>query len=64
MGFYNSSLPYPMFLQVTQFVNRLFESRNDLSTFKNHIQDFLVHSKEFYAQDLYAEEAVAQRERE
>ncbi|MQM04066.1 hypothetical protein Taro_036862 [Colocasia esculenta] len=53
--------------QVTQFVNGLFESRNDLPTFKNHIRDFLVQSKEFSAQDnkdLYAEEAAAQRERE
>ncbi|KAL5972673.1 hypothetical protein ACLOJK_039478 [Asimina triloba] len=54
-------------LQVTQFVNGLFEFRNDLSTFKNHIRDFLVQSKEFSAQDnkdLYAEEVAAQRERE
>lgn len=36
--------------QVTQFVNGLFESRNDLSTFKDHIRDFLVQSKEFSAQ--------------
>ncbi|KAE8687335.1 hypothetical protein F3Y22_tig00111022pilonHSYRG00528 [Hibiscus syriacus] len=53
--------------EVTQFVNGLFESRNDLSTFKNHIRDFLVQSKEFSAQDnkdLYAEEAAVQREKE
>ncbi|KAJ9546187.1 hypothetical protein OSB04_025894 [Centaurea solstitialis] len=52
---------------VTKFVNGLFESRMDLSTFKNHIRDFLVQSKEFSAQDnkdLYAEEAAAQKERE
>ncbi|KAL5550328.1 hypothetical protein UlMin_000504 [Ulmus minor] len=48
-----------MFLQVTQFVNGLFESRNDLSTFKNHIRDFHVQAKEFFAQ-----EATAQKERE
>lgn len=36
--------------QVTQFVNGLFESRTDLSVFKNHIRDFLVQSKEFSAQ--------------
>ncbi|KAF5947424.1 hypothetical protein HYC85_013381 [Camellia sinensis] len=60
--------PYPnnaMF--VAQFVSGLFESRNDLSTFKDHIRDFLVQSKEFSAQDnkdLYAEEAAAQKERE
>lgn len=36
--------------QVTQFVNGLFESRADLSVFKNHIRDFLVQSKEFSAQ--------------
>ncbi|CAI9295561.1 unnamed protein product [Lactuca saligna] len=54
--------------EVTRFVNEgLFESKNDLSTFKNHIRDFLVQSKEFSAQDnkdLYAEEAAAQKERE
>jgi exportin-1 len=31
-------------------VDGLFESRNDLSSFKNHIRDFLVQSKEFSAQ--------------
>jgi len=36
--------------QVTQFVNGLFESKNNLSIFKNHIRDFLVQSKEFSAQ--------------
>ncbi|KAL7584746.1 protein EXPORTIN 1A [Lactuca sativa] len=53
--------------EVAKFVNGLFESRSDLSTFKNHIRDFLVQSKEFSAQDnkdLYAEEAAAQKERE
>ena len=38
------------YFQVTKFVNGLFESRADLSTFKNHIRDFLVQSKEFSAQ--------------
>ncbi|XP_059667384.1 protein EXPORTIN 1A isoform X2 [Cornus florida] len=63
----SSSFPNMTAVEVTQFVNGLFESRNDLSTFKNHIRDFLVQSKEFSAQDnkdLYAEEAAAQRERE
>ncbi|KAK1441519.1 hypothetical protein QVD17_07482 [Tagetes erecta] len=53
--------------EVTKFVNGLFESRADLSTFKNNIRDFLVQSKEFSAQDnmdLYAEEAAALKERE
>ncbi|GFY83939.1 exportin 1A [Actinidia rufa] len=62
-----TSFPNMTATEVTQFVNGLFESRNDLSTFKNHIRDFLVQSKEFSAQDnkdLYAEEAAAQRERE
>ncbi|XP_077221568.1 protein EXPORTIN 1A-like isoform X1 [Tasmannia lanceolata] len=62
-----TSFPNMTTAEVTQFVNVLFESRNDLSTFKNHIRDFLVQSKEFSAQDnkdLYAEEAAAQRERE
>ncbi|XP_044478022.1 protein EXPORTIN 1A-like [Mangifera indica] len=62
-----TSFPNMTASEVTQFVNGLFESRNDLSTFKNHIRDFLVQSKEFSAQDnkdLYAEEAAAQQERE
>lgn len=62
-----SSFPNMTTAEVTQFVTGLFESTNDLSTFKNHIRDFLVQSKEFSAQDnkdLYAEEAAAQRERE
>ncbi|XP_057450161.1 protein EXPORTIN 1A-like [Lotus japonicus] len=63
----STSFPNMTAAEVTQFVNGLFESTNDLSTFKNHIRDFLVQSKEFSAQDnkdLYAEEAAAQRERE
>ncbi|XP_057540823.1 protein EXPORTIN 1A isoform X3 [Amaranthus tricolor] len=63
----STSFPNMTPAEVTQFVNGLFESTNDLSTFKNHIRDFLVQSKEFSAQDnkdLYAEEAAAQRERE
>ncbi|CAL5367912.1 unnamed protein product [Camellia sinensis] len=62
-----TSFPNMTTTEVTQFVSGLVESRNDLSTFKNHIRDFLVQSKEFSAQDnkdLYAEEAAAQRERE
>lgn len=35
---------------MTQFVSGLFESTNDLPTFKNHIRDFLVQSKEFSSQ--------------
>ncbi|XP_010549821.1 PREDICTED: protein EXPORTIN 1A [Tarenaya hassleriana] len=63
----STSFPNMTAAEVTQFVNGLFESRNDVSTFKNTIRDFLVQSKEFSAQDnkdLYAEEAAAQRERE
>ncbi|KAF5442383.1 hypothetical protein F2P56_035046 [Juglans regia] len=63
----STSFPNMTAAEVTQFVNGLFESRNELSSFKNHIRDFLVQSKEFSAQDnkdLYAEEAAAQRERE
>uniref|UniRef100_A0A6N2M7Y3 Exportin-1 C-terminal domain-containing protein n=1 Tax=Salix viminalis TaxID=40686 RepID=A0A6N2M7Y3_SALVM len=41
---------YTIKLLVTQFVNGLFESRTNLSIFKNHIRDFLVQSKEFSAQ--------------
>ncbi|KAI5657416.1 hypothetical protein M9H77_26209 [Catharanthus roseus] len=63
----STSFPNMTTTEVTQFVNGLFESRADLPTFKNHIRDFLVQSKEFSAQDnkdLYAEEAALQRERE
>ncbi|ESW03526.1 hypothetical protein PHAVU_011G020900 [Phaseolus vulgaris] len=63
----STSFPNMTASEVTQFVNGLFESTNDQSTFKNHIRDFLIQSKEFSAQDnkdLYAEEAAAQRERE
>ncbi|GMI88753.1 EXPORTIN 1, ARABIDOPSIS THALIANA EXPORTIN 1, exportin 1A, HEAT-INTOLERANT 2 [Hibiscus trionum] len=63
----STSFPNMTSAEVTQFVNGLFESRNDLSTFKSHIRDFLVQSKEFSAQDnkdLYAEEAAVQREKE
>nr|CAD1832101.1 unnamed protein product [Ananas comosus var. bracteatus] len=62
-----SSFPNMTVAEITQFVDGLLESRNELPTFKNHIRDFLVQSKEFSAQDnkdLYAEEAAAQRERE
>ncbi|KNA06335.1 hypothetical protein SOVF_182050 isoform B [Spinacia oleracea] len=63
----STSFPNMTPAEVTQFVNGLFESTSELPTFKNHIRDFLVQSKEFSAQDnkdLYAEEAAAQRERE
>ncbi|KAL3837970.1 hypothetical protein ACJIZ3_022561 [Penstemon smallii] len=63
----SSSFPNMTTAEVTQFVTGLFESRDDLASFKNHIRDFLVQSKEFSAQDnkdLYAEEAAAQREME
>ncbi|KAK7308886.1 hypothetical protein RJT34_05201 [Clitoria ternatea] len=63
----STSFPNMTAAEVTQFVNGLFTSTNDLSTFKTHIRDFLVQSKEFSAQDnkdLYAEEAAAQKERE
>ncbi|XP_042428543.1 protein EXPORTIN 1A-like [Zingiber officinale] len=60
-----SSFPNMNAAEIKQFVGVLFESKSDLPTFKNHIRDFLVQSKEFSAQDnkdLYAEEAAAQRE--
>ncbi|KAG2375540.1 Protein EXPORTIN [Vigna angularis] len=63
----STSFPNMTASEVTQFVNGLFESTNDLAIFKTHIRDFLVQSKEFSAQDnkdLYAEEAAAQRHRE
>ncbi|KAG6429419.1 hypothetical protein SASPL_107470 [Salvia splendens] len=63
----SSSFPNMTATEVTQFVNGLFESKGDISSFKDHIRDFLVQSKEFSAQDnkdLYAEEAAAKREKE
>ncbi|KAL8160536.1 hypothetical protein V2J09_002073 [Rumex salicifolius] len=63
----SSSFPNMTTAEVTQFVNGLFESTGDLATFKNHIRDFLVQSKEFSAQDnkdLYAEEAAIQQQRD
>ncbi|KAG7623826.1 Importin-beta N-terminal domain [Arabidopsis thaliana x Arabidopsis arenosa] len=63
----SSSFPNMTTTEVTQFVNGLYESRNDVGRFKDNIRDFLIQSKEFSAQDnkdLYAEEAAAQMERE
>ncbi|KAL6508225.1 Exportin-1 [Orobanche hederae] len=63
----STSFPNMTATEVTQFVNGLFESRTNDASFKNHIRDFLVQSKEFSAQDnkdLYAEEAALQREKE
>ncbi|KAB2596947.1 exportin-1-like [Pyrus ussuriensis x Pyrus communis] len=63
----STSFPNMTGAEVAQFVNGLFESTADIPTFKNHIRDFLVQSKEFSAQDnkdLYAEEAAAQREKD
>ncbi|KAM3318667.1 hypothetical protein ACQJBY_036059 [Aegilops geniculata] len=62
-----SSFPNMTAAEVTKFVDGLLGSRHDLPSFKNHIRDFLVQSKEFSAQDnkdLYAEEAAVQREKE
>ncbi|CAN6308416.1 unnamed protein product [Urochloa humidicola] len=62
-----TSFPNMTATEVTKFVDGLLSSKHDLPSFKNHIRDFLVQSKEFSAQDnkdLYAEEAAAQRERE
>eukprot|EP00252_Welwitschia_mirabilis_P021495 TRINITY_DN552_c0_g1_i3.p1 TRINITY_DN552_c0_g1~~TRINITY_DN552_c0_g1_i3.p1 ORF type:complete len:860 (+),score=155.81 TRINITY_DN552_c0_g1_i3:174-2582(+) len=62
-----TSFPNMSLSEVKLFVDGLLQSRNDIITFKNHVRDFLVQSKEFSAQDnkdLYAEEAAAQRERE
>jgi len=36
--------------EVTKFVDGLLSSKHDLPSFKNHIRDFLVQSKEFSAQ--------------
>jgi len=62
-----TSFPNMTVTEVTKFVDGLLSSKLDLPSFKNHIRDFLVQSKEFSVQDnkdLYAEEAAAQRERE
>ncbi|VAI40691.1 unnamed protein product [Triticum turgidum subsp. durum] len=62
-----ASFPNMTAAEVTKFVDGLLGSRHDLPSFKNHIRDFLVQSKEFSAQDnkdLYAEEAAVQREKE
>ncbi|KAG0570872.1 hypothetical protein M758_6G185900 [Ceratodon purpureus] len=62
-----TSFPNMTAVEVSTFVNGLFETRNELGAFKNQIRDFLIQSKEFSAQDnkdLYAEEAAAQREAE
>lgn len=48
----STSFPNMRLAEVSQFVNGLFESTTDASTFKNHDN-----------KDLYAEEGVAQRER-
>eukprot|EP01018_Ginkgo_biloba_P022927 Gb_02784 [translate_table: standard] len=45
-----TSFPNMTASEVKLFVDGLFESRNELSSFKNHIRDFLVQSKEFSAQ--------------
>lgn len=37
-------------MQVTTFVNGLFETRSELGAFKNQLRDFLIQSKEFSAQ--------------
>ena len=39
-----------MCIQVTTFVNGLFETRSELGAFKIQLRDFLVQSKEFSAQ--------------
>lgn len=62
-----TSFPNMTLLEVTTFVNGLFETRDELGAFKNQLRDFLIQSKEFSAQDnndLYAEEAAVQREAE
>jgi exportin-1 len=62
-----TSFPNMTPLEVTTFVNGLFDTRGELGAFKNQLRDFLIQSKEFSAQDnkdLYAEEAAAQREAE
>eukprot|EP00898_Chlorokybus_atmophyticus_P003100 jgi/Chlat1/3791/Chrsp259S00289 len=62
-----TSFPNMTPVQVTTFVDGLFELKADLAAFKNHLRDFLVNTKVFASQDnaeLYAEEAAAKAEAE
>uniref|UniRef100_A0A0A9GYU1 Exportin-1 C-terminal domain-containing protein n=1 Tax=Arundo donax TaxID=35708 RepID=A0A0A9GYU1_ARUDO len=45
-----TSFPNMTTAEVTKFVDGLLSSKHDLPSFKNHIRDFLVQSKEFSAQ--------------
>ncbi|KAL5167916.1 Protein EXPORTIN 1A [Glycine soja] len=58
----STSFPNMTASEVTQFVNGLLESTNDLPTFKTHIRDFLVQSKEFSAQRLQLRERGKDKE--
>ncbi|CAI5490079.1 unnamed protein product [Closterium sp. Naga37s-1] len=63
----STSFPNMTPQEITQFVSGLMTAKADTATFKNHLRDFLVQSKEFSDKDnkeLYAEEAAAQREAE
>merc|ERR1712226_429523 len=54
--------------QVAKFVEGMFDTRMDLTTFKGHLRDFLIELKEFSSEDnaqLYLEEKEREaRERE
>jgi len=63
-----SSFPNLTAVQVSKFVDGMFDVKMDLPKFKMHLRDFLIELKEFSAEDnaaLYAEEQEkAARERE
>ena len=62
-----TSFPNLTSMQVEAVVGGMFDLRKDYGSFKNHLRDFLVQSKEFATADnaeLYAEEIAAARENE
>ena len=66
-GLLASSFPNMSQIQVQAIVSGMFDLRKDQASFKNHLRDFLVQTKEFATTDnaeLYAEETAQQRESE
>ena len=66
-GMLATSFPNLTSMQVEAVVGGMFDLRKDYGSFKNHLRDFLVQSKEFATADnaeLYAEETAAARENE
>ena len=67
-GLLITSFPNLTRIQVSKFVEGMFDVKMDLPTFKTHLRDFLIELKEFSAEDnsaLFVEEQEkAARERE